>query len=74
MFAADKLSDIAGLRRGIEASQEASEARMGTSVSNMAGHYRNSVQMITVTWPGSTFLSAHRSELGRPDSVAAVTA
>lgn len=74
VFAADKLSDIAGLRRGIEASREDAEARMGTSVGSMAGHYRDSVQMIAATWPGSAFLSALRSELGRLDSMAKVEA
>jgi hypothetical protein len=69
VFAADKLSDIAGLRRGIEASPEAAEARMGTSVASMAGHYRDSVQVIAATWPGSAFLSALRLELDRLDSL-----
>jgi (p)ppGpp synthase/HD superfamily hydrolase len=65
VFAADKLSDIAGLRRGIETSRESTEARMGISVASMAGHYRNSVQMIAAVRPGSAFLSALRRELGR---------
>jgi (p)ppGpp synthase/HD superfamily hydrolase len=46
VFAADKLSDIAGLRRGVEASREAAEARMETSVASMARHYRDSVRMM----------------------------
>lgn len=71
VFAADKLSDIAGLRRGIGTSQDAAEARMGTSVANMADHYRDSVQMIAEIRPGSAFLSALRLELDRLDSVAA---
>jgi (p)ppGpp synthase/HD superfamily hydrolase len=71
VFAADKLSDIAGLRRGIEASREAAEQRMGTSVTSMADHYRDSVQMIAEVWPGSAFLSALRLELDRLASVAA---
>jgi guanosine-3',5'-bis(diphosphate) 3'-pyrophosphohydrolase len=71
IFAADKLSDIAGLRRGIDASREAAEARMGTSVASMADHYRDSVQMIAEVRPGSAFLSALRLELDRLDSVAA---
>lgn len=70
VFAADKLSDIAGLRRGIEVSREAVEARMGSSVQSMADHYRDSVQMIAATRPGSAFLSALRLELGRLDSAA----
>jgi hypothetical protein len=48
--------------------------RIGTSVASMAGHYRDSVQMIAAAWPASTFLSALRSELGRLDSVAVVQA
>jgi (p)ppGpp synthase/HD superfamily hydrolase len=71
VFAADKLSDIAGLRRGIEASPQAAEARMGTSVASMAEHYRDSVQMIADVRPGSAFLSALRLELDRLESVAA---
>lgn len=70
VFAADKLSDIAGLRRGIDVSREAAEARMGTSVGSMADHYRDSVQMIAAVRPGSAFLSALRLELGRLDSAA----
>jgi (p)ppGpp synthase/HD superfamily hydrolase len=71
VFAADKLSDIAGLRRGIEASRKVAEARMGASVASMASHYRDSVQMIAAVRPGSAFLSALRLELERLDSVAA---
>ena len=71
VFAADKLSDIAGLRRGIDASQEAAEGRMGTSVASMADHYRDSVEMIAEVRPGSAFLSALRLELGRLDVAAA---
>lgn len=72
VFAADKLSDIAGLRRGIGASREEAETRMGTSVGSMADHYRDSVQMIATVRPGSAFLSALRLELGRLDSVARI--
>ena len=71
VFAADKLSDIAGLRRGIAESREAAEERMGTGVANMADHYRDSVQMIAEVRPGSAFLSALRLELNRLDSAAA---
>ncbi len=70
VFAADKLSDIAGLRRGIDASRKATETRMGTSIASMADHYRDSVRMIAAVRPGSTFLSALRLELDRLDSVA----
>jgi HD domain len=73
VFAADKLSDIAGLRRGIDASQEAAEGRMGTSVASMADHYRYSVEMIAEVRPGSAFLSALRLELGRLDLAAGKT-
>ncbi len=65
VFAADKLSDIAGLRRGVEVSREELDARMGTSAASMAAHYRDSVQMIASVRPGSAFLSALRRELGR---------
>lgn len=65
VFAADKLSDIAGLRRGIEVSPEAAEERMGISAASMADHYRDSVQMIAGVRPGSAFLSALRLELSR---------
>lgn len=71
VFAADKLSDIAGLRRGIESSREAAEERMGTSIVSMADHYRDSVQVIAEVRPGSAFLSALRLELDRLDSAAA---
>ncbi len=55
----------------LRASQEAAEARMGTSVMSMAEHYRDSVQMIADIRPGSTFLSALRLELDRLESIAA---
>ena len=46
IFAADKLSDIRGLRRGIERHRDSIENRMGTTVGDMAGHYEESVAMI----------------------------
>lgn len=70
VFAADKLSDIAGLRRGIETSHQAVEMRMGTSAASMARHYRDSVGMIAAVRPGSAFLSALRRELSRLESAA----
>jgi HD domain-containing protein len=70
VFAADKLSDIAGLRRGIEASQEGAEARIGTSVASMTEHYRDSVQMIATVRPGSAFLGALRRDLERLEMAA----
>ncbi len=45
-FAADKLSDIRGLRRGIERFSDSIEGRMGTTVESMADHYARSVAMI----------------------------
>jgi (p)ppGpp synthase/HD superfamily hydrolase len=71
VFAADKLSDIAGLRRGVEVSRKGAEARMGTSVDSMASHYIDSVQMIASVRPGSAFLSALRLELGRLEEMTA---
>jgi hypothetical protein len=43
VFAADKLSDIVGLRRGIEQSRTRIQERMGTTIDRMADHYRESV-------------------------------
>lgn len=63
VFAADKLSDIVGLRRGIEAVRDERELGIGTSVTGMASHYRESVQMIASVRPGSAFVSALRREL-----------
>jgi hypothetical protein len=65
VFAADKLSDIVGLRRGIETFGESIEERMGTTVAGMAGHYRESVELIELASPGSTFLPALRVQLDR---------
>jgi hypothetical protein len=65
VYAADKLSDILGLRRGIEKVGDGLEERMGTSVTSMAAHYRESVEMIESVRPRSAFLSALRLELER---------
>jgi (p)ppGpp synthase/HD superfamily hydrolase len=65
VFAADKLSDIVGLRRGIEESREAIEERMGTTIAGMAGHYRESVELIESVRPGSAFLPALRVQIDR---------
>jgi len=65
VFAADKLSDIVGLRRGIQKFGEEIEKRMGTSVMSMAGHYRESVELIELARPGSAFLPALRVQLDR---------
>ncbi len=70
VFAADKLSDILGLRRGIAAFGDGVVGRMGTSVASMSGHYRESVGMIAAVKPGSAFLSALRIELGRLEAEA----
>ena len=64
VFAADKLSDILGLRRGIESRNDV-EARLGTTISGMAGHYRESVEVIESERPGSVFLPALRVQLDR---------
>lgn len=69
VFAADKLSDIAGLRRGVEASRERTKERLGTSVADMVGHYRASVRMIASVRPGSALLAPLRRELSRLDAV-----
>jgi hypothetical protein len=65
VYAADKLSDILGLRRGIEKVGDGLEERMGTSVTSMAAHYRESVEMIESVRPGSAILPALRLELER---------
>ena len=63
IFAADKLSDINGLRRGIERFGDSIETRMGTTVDGMAGHYRESVEMIEANHPRSAFVPALHAEL-----------
>ena len=63
IFAADKLSDIRGLRRGIDASRASIEARMGTTVAGMAGHYTESVDMIEESDPGCRFVPPLHEEL-----------
>jgi guanosine-3',5'-bis(diphosphate) 3'-pyrophosphohydrolase len=65
VYAADKLSDIRGLRRGIAKHSAGLEQRMGTSVRSMAAHYRESVDMIASALPDARFLPALRIELGR---------
>lgn len=67
VYAADKLSDIRGLRRGIEASGDGIEGRMGTAVAGMAAHYRESVGMIEAVEPDSVFLPMLHLELERLD-------
>ena len=63
VFAADKLSDIVGLRRGLQRYGDVVEERMGTTVAGMAGHYRESVELIESVRPGSAFLPALRVQL-----------
>ena len=63
VFAADKLSDILGLRRGIETFGVSVEERIGTTIAGMAGHYRESVELIETERPGSVFLPALRVQL-----------
>ena len=71
VFAADKLSDITGLRRGVETfGVRGVEDRMGTSIESMGGHYRESVEMIGSSRPGSAFLPALRVQLARLDASA----
>ncbi|MGH2937723.1 MAG: HD domain-containing protein [Solirubrobacterales bacterium] len=65
VYAADKLSDILGLRRGVETHADGLEERMGTGVSSMAAHYGESVEMIEATTPDSVFLPDLHLELGR---------
>jgi (p)ppGpp synthase/HD superfamily hydrolase len=65
VYAADKLSDIRGLRRGIEIDGDGLAERLGTSVASMTAHYRESVEMIESVKPGSVFLPALRLELAR---------
>jgi hypothetical protein len=63
IFAADKLSDIRGLRQGIDRFGDGLEARIGTTVDAMAGHYEESVAMIEEAQPGLGFVGALRAEL-----------
>jgi hypothetical protein len=66
VFAADKLSDIVGLRRGIQRyGDDVVQDRMGTTLTGMASHYRESVELIESVRPGSAFLPALRVQLDR---------
>jgi hypothetical protein len=65
VYAADKLSDIRGLHRGVAIYGDGLDGPLGTSVSSMTAHYRESVEMIESLRPGSVFLPALRMELGR---------
>jgi (p)ppGpp synthase/HD superfamily hydrolase len=74
IFAADKLSDIRGLRRGIDADRGSIEARMGTTVEGMAGHYRESVALVEEREPRSEFIASLRTELDWLATISAPTA
>ena len=63
IFAADKLSDVGGLRRGIEGFSDSIEARMGTTIDAMAGHYRKPVEMIEASELDSHFVPPLCEEL-----------
>ena len=63
IFAADKLSDIRGLARGVVRSEDSIEARMGTSVEAMTRHYEDSVRTIETTDPSCHFIPELRAEL-----------
>ncbi len=65
VFAADKLADIASLRRGIRQFGAAIEGRIGTSVGSMGAHYRESVELVESLSPDSTFLPALHAQLDR---------
>lgn len=71
IFAADKLSDINGLRRGIDRFGDETEKRMGTTVDGMASHYHESVEMIEASQPRSTFIPALHARLEELDAYAA---
>jgi (p)ppGpp synthase/HD superfamily hydrolase len=63
IFAADKLSDIRGLRRGIDAFGKAPvEARIDTTIQRMAEHYGKSVELVASEQPLCAFLPALRLE------------
>lgn len=70
VFAADKLSDICGLRRGIGIYGDALGERLGTSVDGMTAHYRESVEMVESVKPRSVFLPALRLQLKRLEAEA----
>jgi hypothetical protein len=54
-----------GLRRGIQESRDGVESRMSTTVAGMAGHYRESVELIESVRPGSAFRPALEIQLHR---------
>lgn len=72
VFAADKLSDIAGLRRRIESLDQASRVQANSELRPFATHYCDSVEMIASVRPGSIFLPALRRELRRLEETISV--
>ncbi len=62
-FAADKLSDIASLRRGIERFGPAIDGRLDATVGSMIGHYRESVELVEATSPDSALLPELHDQL-----------
>ncbi len=64
VFAADKLSDIRGLRAGLGLDSGSIEERMGITVAGMTEHYRESVDLIESAAPELAIISALRRELG----------
>ncbi len=74
IFAADKLSDIRGLARGVVRSEGSIEARMGTSVEAMTRHYGDSVRTIEMTDPSCGFIPELRAELDALDLTTASAA
>jgi hypothetical protein len=73
VYAADKLSDVLGLQRGIETHSEGLQQRMGTSVGNMLAHYRESIEMVVSIRPDSVFLPALRTGLENLETAAATS-
>ena len=67
VYAADKLSDIRGLCRGMETRRGGLEERLGTTVAGMSAHYRESVEMIEAVRPASPFVPLLRAEMARLD-------
>ena len=65
VFAADKLSDVLGLRRGIQTFGPGVADRIGTSIESLEAHYRDSIEVIAKARPNSAFLPALRVELER---------
>ena len=63
LLAADTLSNVRALRRGLEGDRDALEERLGTTVDDAIGHYRDSVAMIEQFDPDSDFLGRLHAEL-----------